>query len=135
MYLVERKTEYKWKVLLEKYYPKRLIKERTGEALFGYVYLEEEKDETWDVYVTYLYLFDETKENILMLVPVRISDKKNMGNEASISIPKIRDNIGFPCPVHIKKSLGVGLMYMTVNEAPDTTTFEVYRMMLEFKGR
>lgn len=136
MYLVEKKTEYKLNVTLDKFYLKRLVNENTGEVFKGYIYFEEEMDSTWGIYVTYLYIFDETREKILLLVPVRISDGRGTwSKESTISIPKLRKTSDFPLPISIKRSMGVGLVYMTVNCLDNTKPFNVYRMMVEFGRR
>lgn len=110
MYLVEKKTEYKLNVILGKFYLKRLVNENTGEVFKGYIYFEEEMDSTWGVYVTYLYIFDETREKILLLVPVRISDSEGTwSKESTISIPKLRKTSDFPLPISIKRSMVCGV--------------------------
>ena len=130
MYLLERTTGYKLKVTLDKYYPKRVRKESTGEMFCGYLYF----DEVLDIYILFLKIYDENKEKEFLVVPVRISGKQNSGMHVTLTIPKKRGVSGFPNTMYMTKMAKTGLIYMTDYSTGDTKLSEVYRVMLDIKG-
>ena len=134
MYLLERTTGYKLKVILDKYYPKRVRKESTGEMFCGYLYFEEVYDEVLDIYILFLKIYDENKEKEFLVVPVRISGKQNSGMHVTLTIPKKRGVSGFPNTMYMTKMAKTGLIYMTDYSTGDTKLSEVYRVMLDIKG-
>lgn len=134
MYLLEKTSGYKLKVTLDKFYPKRVRKESTGEIFCGYLYFEEVYDEVLDVYTIFLRIYDENKEKQFLVVPVRISGKPISGRSVSMAVPRKRGVSGFPYTLCMTRKSKIGLIYMTDYSTGDTKLSEVYRVMLDIKG-